>query len=129
MSDSVEQVVREYLTADATFTAKFEGIYWYEADSTTVPYLVYWQVDDSGIKSRLNAVRQGEARIQFDIWDSNKFRGVRLREDVKEKIEDINETRGGYSLYCIGTTETTVPRADEQEPYHFVVDAILKWFK
>jgi hypothetical protein len=129
VADSVEEAIRTYLTNDATFTAKFEGVYWYEADSTTYPYIVFWQVDDAGTQSYIDRTRQGEARIQFDVWDSNKFRGVRLRSDVREKIEDLNETVGGYMLRTVSVNETTVQRQDGQAPYHFIADAVIAWHK
>lgn len=129
MADSVEEAVRTYLTDDATFSAKFEGIYWYEAGSTTYPYLVFWQVDDAGTQTYIDRDRQGEARIQIDVWDSNRFRGVRLRTDVADKMNALNETVGGYTLHTTSLNETTAPREDGQSPYHFVVDAVITWHK
>lgn len=130
MADSLEQVIRSYLTADATFLSKFDNLYWLEAPTDAAyPYLVYWQVDDPGDKRVVNKDYQGMARIQIDIWDSSKFRGVRLREDVKEKMESLNETRDVYTMTTMGTNEQTIPRESAEEPFHFVVDTIIRWSK
>jgi hypothetical protein len=127
MADSIEQVVYEYLTADTTFAAKFKGIYWQEAEATTSPYIVFWMVDDAGIESRLSKSYQGEARIQFDLWDTNKIRGAKLRTALREKVRDLNEVRSGYKVNTIGITEQTIQRESTTDPFHFVVDGIIKW--
>ena len=130
MADSVEEAVRTYLTDDSTFSAKFEGIYWYEAGSATYPYLVYWQISDAGTQTYIDRSRQGESRIQFDIWDSDRIRGVRLRADVADKLDALNTTVDEFTLYTVSIGENTVPREKSgQGPYHFVVDAIIRWSK
>lgn len=129
MADSIEEVVYSYLTADSTFTDKFSGIYWIEADGDTAPYIVYWLVDDAGINTVLGKLQQGEARIQFDLWDTNKIRGARLRTDIAEKVKDMNEVNGGYHVMVTGITEQTIQRTSDTDPYHFVVDGIIRWRK
>lgn len=128
-ADSIEQIVYSYLTADSTFSGKFGGIYWLEADSDTVPYIVYWMVDDAGINTVLGKRQQGEARIQFDLWDTNKIRGARLRKDLSEKVKDMNEVRDGHHVMVTGITEQTIQRTSDTDPYHFVVDGIIRWRK
>lgn len=129
MSDSVEQVIYEYLIADTSFTTKFTGIYWQEADASVSPYIVFWMVDDNGIETLLNTASQGEARIQFDLWDTDKIRGARLRSDLRDKVKKLDETRGGYRVITTGLTEQTLQRQSTTEPFHFIVDGIIKWNK
>ena len=129
IADSVEQVVYNYLQADSTFKNYFNGIYWVEADADTIPYLVFWMVDDAGINTLLNKVQQGEARIQFDLWDTSKIRGARLRTKVAEKVKAMNEYRDGYHIIVTGITEQTIQRASDTDPFHFIVDGIVKWSK
>ena len=126
-ADRVEEVIYQYLTADSTFLGKFEGIYWMEADDLTVPYIVFWLVDDNGSKAHIGKQSQGEARIQFDLWDTNKIRGVRLRTALRDKVESMNETRDGYTVTCQGITEQTIQRESAADPYHFVVDGVIQW--
>ncbi len=127
MADSVEQVIYTFLISDSDIMAAFSGVYWIEADDTTYPYLVYWLVDDNGSKRNLNKRQQGEARIQFDMWDSSKIRGVRNRALVREKVDDISDVIDGFYLVTSGVTEQTIPRESETDPYHFVVDGIIQW--
>lgn len=130
MADSIEEVIQDYLTDDAVYNAKFSGIWHIEApEGSAYPYVVIHQIDDPGDKRRLNKKRQGMARIQCDVWDNNRIRGTRLRTETKEILEDLNVTTGGYNVVCVGTNEVTVPRPDVQEPYHFVVDAVIQWNK
>lgn len=129
MADSIEEVVYEYLTADSTFAAKFEGIYWIESETKTAPWINFWLVTDNGTNTRLGKIYQGEARIQFDLWDDNKIRGARLRTDLLEKVEKMSETRSGYHVMVTGTTTQTIPRESQSAPYHFVVDGVIKWEK
>jgi hypothetical protein len=124
----LEEIVYEYLTADATFSARFDSIYWMEApDTAAYPFLVLWQVDDAGVKTHLHTGGQGEARIQLDVWDSDKARGVRNRTKTREKIEALNETRDGYTVWTVGYSEQTVPRDSAAAPHHYVVDAVIHW--
>ena len=132
MADSVEQVVYENLTADSTFMAFYTGVYWQEVDKNktpTEPYIVFWLVDDNGSETRLNKAYQGEARIQFDLWDNNKIRGARLRTTLREKVRNLSNTAGGYTIMTTGITEQTIQRLSETDPFHFVVDGIIKWNK
>ncbi len=130
MADSVEQVVYENLTGDATFLANYTDVYWQQVDkdvTPTEPYIVFWLVDDNGAETRLNKAHQGEARIQFDLWDSDKIRGVRLRTTLRKKVRNIDEISGGYRVFTTGITEQTLQRLSTTDPYHFVVDGIIKW--
>ena len=132
MADSVEEVVYDNLTGDATFMAFYTGVYWQEVDKNvtpTEPYIVFWLVDDIGIETRLNKAYQGEARIQFDLWDSNKIRGARLRTTLREKIRNLSDISGGYAIMTSGVNEQTIQRASTTDPYHFVIDGIIKWNK
>ncbi len=127
MSDSVEEVVYNYLTTDSTFMGFYSGVYWQEADATTVPYIVFWLVDDAGIETRLNKAYQGEARIQFDLWDTNKIRGARLQTKLRQKVRDLSEVSGGYVVMTEGVTTQTIQRQSATGSFHFVVDGIIKW--
>lgn len=126
-ADSVEQVIYNYLTADTVFSAKFTGIYYIEADAQTYPYIVYWMVDDIGTKTYINNEKQGEARVQFDLWDDNKIRGARLRSDIRDKVDSMNETRDGYTVTTVGINEQTIQRDSGADPFHFVVDGVIQW--
>lgn len=129
MADSLEEVVYTFLTSDASFMADFDSVHWMDTGgaSPDYPFIVYWQVDDAGTKTWISEDDQGEARIQFDLWDSDKIRGARLRTALRQKVESLNETIGGYTVYTSGFNETTVQRDEKTDPFHFVVDGIVKW--
>lgn len=134
MSDSIEQVIYDYLNADTTFKANFSGIYWMEAPtSITYPYIVFWLVDDNGAETLLNTTDAGEARIQFDLWDNSKAtgknRGRRLRTVLRTKVKELAETRGGYYVQTIGINMITMQRESASDPHHYIVDGIVKWSK
>ena len=129
MADSVEEVVYNYLTTDSTFMADYSGVYWQEADASVSPYIVFWLVDDPGFETRLNKNEQGEARIQFDLWDTSKIRGARLHTSLTKKVRALNETTGGYTVITTGITKQTIQRESTTDPFHFIVDGIIKWNK
>lgn len=130
MADNVEQVVYTYLTTDSSFMANFTGVYYMEADGNPEePYINYWMVDDTGEDSILDKLEQGQARIQFDLWDSNNIRGTRLREVLSKKIRALNQSLSGYHVMVTGSTKQTIPRASGTDPYHFVVDGVIEWYK
>ena len=127
--NSVEEAVYNQLISDTVFMANFKGVYWQEADTTTYPYIVFWTVDDNGLEERLNKPYQGEARIQFDLWDDNKNRGAKLKTTLREKVRNISVTDGGYYLLTEAVTEQTMQRQSATDPYHYIVDGIIKWNK
>jgi hypothetical protein len=129
MADSIEEVVYTYLTTDSAFMASFSGVYWQEADASISPYIVFWLVDDAGFETRLNKNEQGEARIQFDLWDTNKIRGARLHTALTKKVRALNAISGGYFAMTTGITKQTLQRESTTEPFHFIVDGIIKWNK
>lgn len=129
MADNIEQVVYTYLTTDSSFMNNFTGVYYMEADATVSPYINYWMVDDTGNDTRLNHLQQGQARIQFDLWDSDKIRGTRLREVLSKKVRGLNQSLGGYHVMVTGSTKQTIPRLSETDPYHFTVDGVIEWYK
>ena len=131
MANSVEEAVYNFLKADTTISAQFDDVYWAEASDDTYPYIVFWLIDDNGADNVLNKRNQGEARIQFDIWDdatpSGMARGVRLRGVLADKVKDMNFVTSGYTLITTGITEQTIKRESATEPHHFVVDGIIQW--
>ena len=128
MADSVEEVIYAYLNADTTLMAAISKAYWMEAEErATYPYVVFWMVDDDGGKTYVGYENQGRARIQFDLWDSNRIRGARIATTLKESVEALNESRGGYSLFTEGISQQTIQRPTGQDPYHFVVDGVINW--
>lgn len=127
MANSVEEALYSYLTSDATLMAAISAVYWMEADGDTYPYVVYWLVDDNGNKTYIGHENQGIARVQFDLWDSSKIRGARVATTLRETVEALNKTVGGYALYTEGISQQTIQRPTGQDPYHFVVDGVINW--
>lgn len=128
MADSVEEIIYSYLTNDSSFMSDFTAVHWIEApEGVAYPYINYWLVTDTGEKTYLGKIRQGQASIQFDLWDDNRIRGARLRAKLREKVDDLNEILDGFSVRTIGITEQTLQRASGTDPYHFVVDGLIQW--
>jgi len=130
MADNVEQVIYTYLTTDSTFMANFSRVDYMESpEGTVAPYINFWLVDDTGNEAILNKEDQGQARIQFDLWDSDRIRGTRLREILSRKVKALSESLEGYHVMVTGITKQTIPRASGTDPYHFVVDGVVEWYK
>jgi hypothetical protein len=128
MADSPEEVIYDYLTTDTTFMANYTGVYYIDApESTANPYIVFFMVDDTGVETKINQCSQGEARIQFNLWDDNKNRGRKLRTTLRNKINALGEVRGGYFVMTTGITEQTLQKASGTDSYQYIVDGIIKW--
>ena len=128
MADSVEEVVYNYLTTDSAFMANFSAVYQLEAPkSATAPYIVFWLIDDTGEQFKINTAQQGEARIQFDIWDTSQIRITRLRGVVRTKVKALDEVYSGYRVFTTGITENTIQRESTTDPFHQVVDGLIRW--
>jgi len=134
MADSVEEVLYDYVTSDTAFMAIVTGVYNMEAPAdTSEPYVVMWLVSDPGTDTVLNAEEQGEARMQFDLWDTGDrnglIRGTRIRGNLRKLLKKLSKVVSGYHVMVTGTTEQTIPRQSGTDPYHFVVDGVCRWRK
>jgi len=107
--------------------ANFSAVYWLAADARVMPYVVFWLVDDAGGETLLNTAYQGNARVQFDLWDTSQIRCARLRTVLRKKVRYLNEASGGSHVMTGGVTEQTIQRESNTDPYHFVVDGVIKW--
>jgi hypothetical protein len=119
--------VYDYLQADTDITGNM-GVYWLEAPSSAAhPYVELFQVSDPLEKLLLNNQEQGVARIQHTLWDDSAARGVANRKRLRKKLERLNETRDGYTVYTESATEQTLQRERGSDAYQFVVDAVVRW--
>ena len=130
MSDSVEQVIYDYLTSDSTFMANFTGVYWIDAPKDTAsPYIVFWEVDNPNDETLLNKCDQGNSRIQCNLWDLNKNRGRRLRTVLRTKMLKLDQTNGGYYVRTDSVNSVTNQRPSGTALYQFIVDSVINWHK
>jgi len=108
---SVEETIYTILTTDAAFMTAIGGsLYWRHAPvGATVPYVVFWQVDDPRTKERL-CVYGGEARAS---------------QTVVEKAREIRGTTNGLRLHAAVANVLTLPNVDDVA--HRAVDWIVRY--
>jgi hypothetical protein len=123
---SVEETIYTILTTDATFMTAIGGsLYWRHAPvGATVPYVVFWQVDDPRPKERL-CVYGGEARLQFNCYDTDAAAVVTASQTVVEKAREIRGTTNGLRLHAAVANVLTLPNVDDVA--HRAVDWIVRY--
>lgn len=127
MANSIEEAYYTWLNTQTNITT-LAPVYWIEADAgDDTPYIVFWLVDDAGTDQYIKYKKQGVARVQNDIWHRDRALGALIRTRLRDALRDMHETVGGYDMYVEATTEQTLPRVASGEPYHFIVDAVIRW--
>jgi hypothetical protein len=127
VANSAEEAYFDWLKSQTAITT-LADVYWQEAPSGTgTPIIVMWVVDDPNLKQHLGVSEQGAARIQHHIWCKNIGLSARIRALLRRTVDAIKATQDGYTMYCESVSEHPIPRQDNTEPYHMVVDAVIRW--
>ena len=123
---SVEEALYAALTADTAFITSIGALYWYQAPSgTSLPYVVYFQVDDPKAKELL-AYYGGQARVQFSVFDTDRGNGVTKAQAIVEKVRDVRGTYLGLHMSCEVANVVTQP-ATTDGIFHRTVDVIVRY--
>ena len=122
---SVEEALYTLLTSDSAFTAAVGGLYWRHApEGTEAPFVVYWQVDDPRAKEML-CYYGGEARVQFDVYDTDAGRGLESTQRVIEKVREFRGLNSGLRMHGAVANVLTQPNAGGL--LHKSVDVIIRY--
>jgi len=125
---SVERALFEYLREDTKFIEDIGGVYWLDVPSgAKPPYLVFFQVDDPNDKIFLVSYG-GQARVQVNLYHTDKYKIADNRSVVKDKLREFRESRGGVKVRNVEIANdfTQEPSTDDTL-YRGVVDAIINW--
>jgi hypothetical protein len=123
---SVEELLYNILTADTAFTTQSGGIYWRQAPSgASLPYIVYFQVDDPRTKELL-AFYGGEARIQFSIFDADASNALTTSAQLIDKVKELRGLQSGLRIRGTVANVLTQP-ANLDGIYHRTVDVIVHY--
>lgn len=122
---SVEETIYDILIADTAFVAAAGNLYWRHAPAgSTLPYVVFWQVDDPRTKEML-CFYGGEARLQFSVYNEDAAACVATTQAVVEKARTIRGVTNGLRLHVVVANVLTQPNADNVA--HRVVDWIVRY--
>jgi hypothetical protein len=123
---TVEQELYTRLTADTTLMAQITALYWRQAPAgTSLPYVVYFQVDDPRTKELLSYYG-GEARIQFSIFDESASNGLASSEAIITAMKSLRGKNNGLRLTATVVNVLSQP-ANVDGIYHRTVDVIVRY--
>lgn len=124
---SVEQMVYTWATADSDFTTALGGLYWYRApESATMPYVVYWQVDDPRPKEFLH-VYGGEARLRFDVFSDDRVEALINTQRIVEKVRELRGLQSGLRVTNATVANVLTQPANIDDITHRTVDVIVSY--
>jgi regulator of protease activity HflC (stomatin/prohibitin superfamily) len=123
---SVEEAVYNKLQADSAFITAITALYWRQAPAgASLPYVVYFQVDDPRPKELLSYYG-GEARLQLSVFADDASAGLLMSQTVVEKVRDIRGTQNGLRLTGTVANVLTQP-ANVDGIFHRTVDVIVRY--
>jgi len=123
---TVEQELYTRLTADTTLMSQITALYWRQAPAgTSLPYVVYFQVDDPRTKELLSYYG-GEARIQFSIFDESAINGLASSEALITAVKSLRGKSNGLRIHGQVVNVLSQP-ANTDGIYHRTVDVVIRY--
>lgn len=88
-SANIEQAFNVYLRAStAAHDVAADRYYWMEApQKPTLPYVSYFVISDPHMPFAFNRTDAGQARIQFNIYDDNKYVSLTKANALRDVLD------------------------------------------
>lgn len=119
---TVEQLTFEHFSTTPGITA----LHYVEAINPTTPYAVVFRVSDTNVKEFL-AQYGGEARMQFDIYTTDRFELPVLIENLKKHARSFRGPKQGYYIASCIPVNQFQRAAEDDKLYRGVIDMIVRY--
>jgi len=130
-STLIEQALYNYLLAQEAVTTVFGSrLYFVEADQDTAkPYCVFFVVSDPHAAAYFDKIHAGQARIQFSIFDSDKYVPRNGAKTIRDELQYYRGAMDEFNverIVCSGIINGPRVRKDI---YHFMFDAFVEYWE
>ena len=100
-SSNIEQALYVRLTGDTDITTDLGNrIFLARAEpGVAMPYAVYTVVSDPHTAFAFAAVNTGNPRIQFSIFTEDRFDGLRIAQNVRERVRHFGGEWDGLTIH------------------------------
>lgn len=128
MASIIEAVYTE-ITSDAGIMSILNDRFYYfdVPEGQQAPYTRMWLVDDPRDRSSVCQDKGGLARIQFDIYETDKIVAVDTRESLIDFVLTLRKASGAVTISDVTINRSADDPINESGVYHVLFDALFRY--
>ena len=129
-SNTIDQALNVFIKASTAVQDEISSrLFYTEAErDAAYPYSVYFLVSDPHEPMAFNHTLTGQARVQFNTYDDNRYDALRISDVLRDRIHLSTETAmDGVTVYSVKCSGTIVEPLDEQDIFRARFDALVEY--
>ena len=129
-SETIDQAISVYVKASTTIYDEIGTRFFYvEADrDADYPYSVYFVVSDPHEPFAFNAYNSGQARIQINTYDADRYNVLEISDKIRDRIHlSTAAALDGVTVHSVKCSGTIVDPLSEQDIFRARFDALVEY--
>ena len=127
---TIQEAINAYLVADTvTHDQVADRIYWPNApQKPTMPYMAYTIISDPHDPHSFDQINAGQARVQFSVYDDNKYRSDTIAKTIKGQLKRKSGNFAGKTLARMDCGGVLVLKVPDHDIYQGTFDAMVEYY-
>ena len=129
-SNTIDQAISVYVKASTTVYDEIGTRFYYvEAErDADYPYSVYFVVSDPHEPFAFNAYNSGQARIQINTYDADRYNALEVSDKIRDRIHlSTAAALDGVTVHSAKCSGTIVDPLPEQDIFRARFDALVEY--
>ena len=129
-SNTIDQALHTYVAASTAVQDEIATrLFYVEAErDAAYPYAVYFIVSDPHTPMAYDHTLTGQARIQFNTYDDNRYDALRISDTLRDRIHlCADAAMDGVTVYSAKCSGTIVEPLEEQDIFRARFDALIEY--
>lgn len=129
-SANIEQAIYTDLVAStAVHDVIGNRVFFLTADqNVTLPYCTYSVVSDPHTPMAFDASDTGQARIQLNIVDDDKYTALTAAEAVRDRLDKYSTSMDGVTIYTLNCSGIIMfPLPEQENVFRATFDALVRY--
>jgi hypothetical protein len=127
---TIQAAINAYLVADTlTHDQVADRVYWVKApQKPTLPYMSYSVVSDPHDPHSFDKTSAGQARVQFNVYDDNKYRSDTIAKTIRNRLKRKTGNFAGKTLAAMNCQGVKVIKVPDHDIYQGTFDAMVDYY-
>ena len=129
-SNTIDQALNVYVKASTAVQDEISArLFYAEAErDADYPYSVYFLVSDPHEPMAFDHSLTGQARVQFNTYDDNRYDALRIADVIRDRIHlTADAAMDGVTVYSVKCSGTIVEPLEEQDIFRARFDALVEY--
>ena len=129
-SSTIDQALSVYIKASTAVQDEISTrLFYTEADrDAAYPYSVFFVVSDPHEPMAFNNTLTGQARVQVNTYDDNRYEALRISDIIRDRIHLCSDAAmDGVTVYSVKCSGTVVSPEPEQDIFGARFDALIEY--